>query len=118
MATAPRRRPSSTARATDESRNGRGVTKITISAVEDETPVPQSPFAWLSPFHYGNRIPAIESFLKREEADVILVAGNVALVALEVIEWPVAVLTLVVHALARTRFKALESIAEVAEEVA
>jgi hypothetical protein len=61
-------------------------------------------------------IPAIERMLKRDEAELILLAGNVALVALEVIEWPVAVLTLAVHAIHRTRFKGLEAIAEVVEE--
>ena len=64
-----------------------------------------------------NPLPAIERLFKREEADVILVAGNLALVVLEVVEWPVALLTLLVHGLARTRFKALEALAEVAEEV-
>jgi hypothetical protein len=61
-------------------------------------------------------IPAIERMLRRDEAELILLAGNVALVALEVIEWPVAVLTLAVHAIHRTRFKGLEAIAEVVEE--
>lgn len=59
----------------------------------------------------------IEKLLKREEADLVLVAGNVVLVAFEIIEWPVAALTLAVHALARTRFKGLEALAEVVEEV-
>jgi folate-dependent phosphoribosylglycinamide formyltransferase PurN len=59
----------------------------------------------------------VEKLLKREEADLILIAGNVALVAYEIVEWPVAALTLTVHALARTRFKGLEALAEVVEEV-
>jgi hypothetical protein len=46
----------------------------------------------------------------------LFIAGNVALVALEVIEWPVAVLTLASHAMARSRFRALRAVAEVAEE--
>jgi hypothetical protein len=61
-------------------------------------------------------VPAVERFLRRDEADVILVAGNIALVAFEVIEWPVAALTLAVHLLARSRYKGLEALAEVAEE--
>jgi hypothetical protein len=64
-----------------------------------------------------NPVPVIERMLKRDEAELILLAGNLALVALEVIEWPVAVLTLAVHAIHRTRFKGLEAIAEVVEEV-
>lgn len=61
-------------------------------------------------------VPAVERFLRRDEADVVLVVGNIALVAFEVIEWPVAALTLAVHLLARTRYKGLEAMAEVAEE--
>ena len=64
-----------------------------------------------------NPLPAVESILRRDEADIVLVVGNVVLVALEIIEWPVAALALGVHAIARSRFKALESLAEVAEEV-
>jgi hypothetical protein len=69
------------------------------------------------PVPIKRHLSRVEKLLKREEADLILVAGNVALVALEVVEWPVAALTLTVHALARTRFKGLEAIAEVVEEV-
>jgi len=46
----------------------------------------------------------------------VFVAGNIALVAFEVIDWPVAVLTLAAHAMARSRFKALQGAADVAEE--
>jgi hypothetical protein len=63
-----------------------------------------------------NPLTALESVLRRDEADILLIAGNVALVALEVIEWPVAALTLATHAIARSRFKALQAVAEVAEE--
>jgi len=59
---------------------------------------------------------SIEKLVRRDEADLVLVIGNIALVAFEVVEWPVAALTLVVHFLARTRFKALEALAEMAEE--
>lgn len=58
----------------------------------------------------ANPIPSIERFLKRDEAEVILLLGNVALVALEVIEWPVAALFITAHALHRTRFKLLEAV--------
>lgn len=71
----------------------------------------------LPPLRIRHRLTAIERLLKREEADVVLVAGNVALVVFEVIEWPVAAVTLAVHALARTRWKTLQALAEVAEEV-
>jgi hypothetical protein len=64
-----------------------------------------------------NPLTTIESFLKRDEADILLIAGNVALVTLEIIEWPVAVLTLAAHAMARSRIKALQAVADVAEEV-
>jgi len=61
-------------------------------------------------------LDSIGSLLKRDEADVVLIAGNVALVAFGVIEWPVAALALAVHAVARSRFKALEAVGEVVEE--
>jgi hypothetical protein len=63
-----------------------------------------------------NPLTALEPLLKRDEADVVFVAGNIALVAFEVIDWPVAVLTLAAHAMARSRFKALQGAADVAEE--
>jgi len=59
---------------------------------------------------------SIEKLVRRDEVDIVLVVGNIALVAFEVVEWPVAALTLAVHFLARTRFKALEAVGEVAEE--
>jgi hypothetical protein len=119
MATAPRRTTSARPPASRGSTNGRGptVTRIKVSATEEQVPAASSGLARLSPFHYTSRLPGLESFLKREEADVIFVAGNVLLVALEIIEWPVAALALVAHALSRSRYKALEVVAEVAEEV-
>ena len=71
--------------------------------------------AWRPP-PPSDLLPTIEALLRRDEADVVLLIGNVALVAFEVIDWPVAALTLAVHFLARSRFKALEAVAEVAEE--
>ena len=69
---------------------------------------------------WARRIPnplrTLEPLLKRDEADVVFVAGSIALVAFEVIDWPVAVLTLAAHAMARSRFKALQGAADVAEE--
>jgi hypothetical protein len=62
------------------------------------------------------QVQTLEDLLRRDEADLLLVAGNLALVALEIIEWPVAAMALAIHFLAKTRFKALEVIAEVAEE--
>jgi len=70
----------------------------------------------LPDMHLKNPLPRLESILKRDEADLLLIVGNVALVALELIEWPVAALTLTVHIMARSRFKWLEAVAEVAEE--
>jgi hypothetical protein len=73
-----------------------------------------------SPESWARRIPnpltALEPLLKRDEADLVFVAGNIALVAFEVIDWPVAVLTLAAHAMARSRIKALWGAADVAEE--
>ena len=63
-----------------------------------------------------NPLTIIEPILKRDEADLVFVAGNVALVAFEIIEWPVAALTLAAHAMARSRYKALQGAADVAEE--
>jgi hypothetical protein len=115
MATSPRSTTARRGANTDASEsNGR----VTVSSREiplEGTDV-RSRLGALSPFHLLNRIPGVEGFLKREEADVILIVGNVALVAFEIIEWPVAALTLAVHALHRSRFKALEVIVEIAEE--
>ena len=46
----------------------------------------------------------------------MFVADNIALVAFDIIEWPVAVLTLAAHVMARSRFKALQGVAELLEE--
>ena len=73
-----------------------------------------APEAWAR--RIPNPLTALEPLLKRDEADVVFVAGNVALVALEIIEWPVAVLTLAAHAMARSRYKALQGAADVADE--
>lgn len=96
--------------------------EITASAVRGKDGEPEVVFFSLRrfalpPLRIRRRLSAMERLLKREEADVVLVAGNVALVAFEIVEWPVAALTLAVHALARTRWKTLQALAEVAEEV-
>ena len=76
---------------------------------------PQSPSeSWVR--RVPNPLTALEPLLKRDEADLVFVAGNIALVAFEVIDWPVAALTLAAHAMARSRFKALQGAADVAEE--
>ena len=67
----------------------------------------------ISAWRVANPLTALDSILRRDEADILFIAGNVALVA---IEWPVAVLTLASHAMARSRFRALRAVAEVAEE--
>jgi hypothetical protein len=58
----------------------------------------------------------LEPAFQRDEAEIIFVAGNIALVAFEVIEWPVAVLAVALHAMARSRYKSLRTVAEVGEE--
>ena len=75
---------------------------------------PASSESWVR--RVPNPLAALEPLLKRDEADLVFVAGNIALVAFEVIEWPVAVLTLAAHAMARSRYKALQGAADVAEE--
>jgi hypothetical protein len=85
-----------------------------VTKVAEVTPISTAEKPHLS---LSNPIGAIETLLRRDEADLLFIAGNVALAALEIIEWPVAVLTVAVHAMARSRFKALKAVAEVAEEV-
>ena len=64
-----------------------------------------------------NPFATVEAMLRRDEADALFIAGNIALAAFEVIDWPVAALAIVAHAMARSRFKALQALAEVREEV-
>lgn len=101
------------ASAADAARDGAagGRTAIAGGTVLFGVRIPSHPV-----LRWTNPLPHLERLFKREEADVILLAGNLALVVLEVVEWPVAALTLLVHGLARTRYKALEALAEVAEE--
>ena len=73
-----------------------------------------APEAWAR--RIPNPLTALQPILRRDEADVVFVAGNIALVAFEVIDWPVAVLTLAAHAMARSRYKALQGAAGLAEE--
>ena len=73
-----------------------------------------SPDSWAR--RISNPLSSLQPLLKRDEADMVFVAGNIALVAFEVIDWPVAVLTLAAHAMARSRYKALQGAADVAEE--
>lgn len=68
--------------------------------------------AWRLP----NPLATLDSVLRRDEADILFIVGNLALVALEVIEWPVAALTLASHVMARSRFQALRVVAVVVEE--
>lgn len=76
-------------------------------------PSPPSRFpGWRVP----NPLATLDPILKRDEADIVFIAGNVALVAFEFIEWPVAALTLALHLMARSRFRVLQAAAEVAEE--
>ena len=54
---------------------------------------------------------------RRDEADLVFVAGNIALAVFDIIEWPVAALALTTHAMARSRFKALRGAAGLVGEV-
>ncbi len=63
-----------------------------------------------------NPLATLDPILKRDEADILFIAGNVALVAFDLIEWPIAALMLASHAMARSRFKVLQAVGEVAEE--
>lgn len=69
-------------------------------------------------FSLSNPLATVEALLRRDEADILFIAGNVALAAFEIVDWPVAVLAIVAHAMARSRFKALEGLAEVGEDIA
>jgi len=76
-------------------------------------PHPPSRFSgWRVP----NPLATLDPILKRDEADILFIAGNVALVAFDLIEWPIAALMLASHAMARSRFKVLQAVGEVAEE--
>ena len=96
---------------------GEEITGTAVTGSGDDRTFVAFRFTRIPPLRIRHRLTVLERLLKREEADVILVAGNVALVAFEIVEWPVAALTLAVHALARTRWKAMQAIAEVVEEV-
>jgi len=63
-----------------------------------------------------NPLATLDPILKRDEADILFIAGNVALVAFDLIEWPIAALMLASHAMARSRFQVLQAVGEVAEE--
>jgi hypothetical protein len=75
-----------------------------------------SPPSRFSGWRIPNPLATLDPILKRDEADILFIAGNVALVAFELIEWPVAALTLAVHLMARSRLRVLQAVAEVAEE--
>ena len=65
-----------------------------------------------------NPLDVLEPVLKRrDEADLVFVAGNIALAVFDIIEWPVAVLALTTHAMARSRFKGLQGAAGLVAEV-
>jgi hypothetical protein len=88
--------------------------KKSAAAAPEPTALPPRSTSLLA--RVPNPLKTLEPILKRDEADILFIAGNVALVALEVIEWPIAAMTLVLHAMARSRFEALRVVAEVAEE--
>jgi len=65
-----------------------------------------------------NPLDVLEPVLKRrDEADLVFVAGNIALAVFDIIEWPVAALALTTHAMARSRFKALRGASGLVAEV-
>jgi hypothetical protein len=63
-----------------------------------------------------NPLATLDPIFKRDEADILFIAGTVAFVAFEIIDWPIAALMLASHAMARSRSKVLQAVAEVAEE--
>ena len=64
-----------------------------------------------------NPLDVLEPVLKRDEADLVFVTGNIALALFDIIEWPVAALALTTHAMARSRFKGLQGAAGLVAEV-
>ena len=66
---------------------------------------------------YRIRLTFSNPLLKRDEADLVFVAGNIALALFDIIEWPVAALALITHVMARSRFKGLRGAAGLVEEV-
>jgi hypothetical protein len=95
-----------------------------VKAVKVEKTVvefPKPPPSALQPAKpFGFRVPnpftVIDPLLRRDEADILFVAGNVALVALEIVDWPVAAIAITLHLMHRSRLKVLDSVAEVLEE--
>ena len=63
-----------------------------------------------------NPLASLDPILKRDEADILFIVGNLALVAFDLIDWPIAALMLASYAMARSRHKVFQAVAEVAEE--
>ena len=77
---------------------------------------PASPSIGCSDGRVPNPFASLDPILKRDGADILFIAGNVALVAFDLIDWPITALMLASHAMARSRHKVLQAVAEVAEE--
>ena len=63
----------------------------------------------LSGWRVPNPLATLDPIFKRDEADILFIAGTVALIAFDLIEWPIAALMLASHTMARSRHKVLHS---------
>lgn len=87
-----------------------------LAAAPAQTTNQPHPPSLFSGWRVPNPLATVAPIFKRDEADILFIAGNVALVAFDLIEWPIAALMLASHAMARSRFKVLQAVGEVAEE--
>ena len=87
-----------------------------LAAAPAQTTNQPHPLSRFSGWRVPNPLATLDPIFKRDEADIVFIAGHVALVAFELIEWPVAALTLALHLMAQSRFRVLQAVAEVAEE--
>ena len=87
-----------------------------LAATPAQTTNQPHPPSRLSGWRVPNPLATLDPILKRDEADILFVAGSVALVVFDLIDWPIAALMLASHAMARSRHKVLHAVAEVAEE--
>jgi hypothetical protein len=84
-----------------------------LAAAPAQTTNQPHPLSRFSGWRVPNPLATLDPIFKRDEADILFIAGTVALIAFDLIEWPIAS-----HAMARSRHKVLHAIAEVAEEAA
>jgi hypothetical protein len=87
-----------------------------LAAAPAQTTNRPHPPSRCSGWRVPNPLASLDPILKRDKADILFIAANVALVAFDLIDWPIAALMLASHAMARSRHKVLQAVAEVAEE--